>query len=197
MRNNLLQLLLSPVIFLAIIHIMQSFGPSVPVSYTCAAAIFNSLTAIAWDRHRNALRSFHSFSQKTEDIPTFGCLDLVFHFHKFSPIFFFQCQEPLWCNLLQKKKTMALKVVEIIATARQLETGKISLRKPFTLWWRFSFPFCKMEQFTRQLPWPSEIKSVDNRCCRIFFCSAERQSQYCNYWRCIEYLTIDQLKMHS
>ena len=82
--------------------------------YTSAAAIFNSLTTIAWDRHRNALRSFHSLSQKTEDILTFGCLDLVFHLHKFSPLFVF-FSVPLWCNFLQK--TMALKVVETIATA--------------------------------------------------------------------------------
>ena len=41
------------------------------------------------------------------------------------------------------------------------------------MWWSISFPCCTMEQFTRQLPWPSEIKSVDSRCCRIFlFCWA-------------------------
>ena len=35
---------------------------------------------------------------------------------------------------------MVLKVVEIIATAHHLQTGKISSREPSTLWWRFSFP---------------------------------------------------------
>ena len=34
------------------------------INYACAAAIFNSLVAIAWDRHRNVLRPFDSLAPR-------------------------------------------------------------------------------------------------------------------------------------
>ena len=42
----------------------SSYKALVFIDYACAAAIFNSLVAIAWDRHRNVLRPFDSLAPR-------------------------------------------------------------------------------------------------------------------------------------
>ena len=106
----------SPVNFLAIIHIVQSFGTR--QLYLCGGH-FQQFDCYCVELTQKRITAFHSFSpKKTEDIRTFGCLDLVLRLHNVSPVCFFYSFKSPSGVICSTKKTVALKVVEIIATAR-------------------------------------------------------------------------------
>ena len=88
------------------------------VSYTSAAAIFSSLTSIAWNRHRNVLRPF--IASHPKKLKTYVLLDASIWCYAFItslPFFFYSFKSPSGV-ICSTKKTVVLKVVEIIATAR-------------------------------------------------------------------------------
>jgi len=55
------------------------------IDYACAAAIFNSLVAIAWDRHRNVLRVFDSLAPR--HLKTYFELIAAIWIYAFIPLF--------------------------------------------------------------------------------------------------------------
>ena len=110
---------------------------SVLDSYTSAAAIFNSWLLLRGTDTETHYGLFIASARKLKTYQLLVASIWCFTFINSLPFFFFFFSVPLWCNFLQK--TMALKVVETIATtttrwsAEHHGTGKNEFYSPFLL----------------------------------------------------------------
>ena len=109
----------------------------VSIDYACAAAIFNSLVAIAWDRHRNVLRPFLSLVPR--HLKTYFKLAAAIWTYAFILLLLLFTALAQALQNFALKRTMARKFVKNIVSVICLQIRKTSYPKQSTFCWRSFF----------------------------------------------------------